>query len=522
MFKKKDLLLIFLSATFIVLSFPKWEWTGFIIVSLIPLFFALQKKTPKQAFWMGWILGYLVSLGAFYWVCHTLQEFGQLPLYLALPIFLIFCTFCNLHLAVFCYVYVKIPLLHLRPLWVPILFTVIEFCFPQVFHWYLGACLYKKLWLIQFAEITGVAGVTFFVVLLNVFIYELIRWIKKDFEIFPKYAFSISLALFLVAGLYSIRTLQTYQETLKRAPTIRAALIQTNVGNLDKLKGSKGYQHAAEKMQDINRTMILNAAADNPNLDLIVLPETAVPGYFTPERPGTQQFMFQLASQVQTPIYFGGYGFERTPEGNPLIYNSTFLVSPYYQVSHTYHKNNLLIFGEYMPLSTWIPKLKDWFPTVGDFAWGKTQPVFTLTKDRRFAPLICFEGLFGSYVRRFVQKGANFLVIVTNDSWFGDTANPDQHLMLHVWRAIENRTPILRVANTGISAFIDLSGKIQSKTKLFEPSILVDNIAVIDHQTFYAKFGNLFMGILILLFVGFVLYSFVSPRHLRHLKDNEM
>ena len=94
--------------------------------------------------------------------------------------------------------------------------------------------------------------------------------------------------------------------------------------------------------------------------------------------------------------------------------------------------------------------------------------------------------------------------------------------MLHVWRAIENRTPILRVANTGISAFIDLSGKIQSKTKLFEPSILVDNIAVIDHQTFYAKFGNLFMGILILLFVGFVLYSFVSPRHLRHLKDNEM
>src|SRR3989338_2054074 len=197
-------LLFILSSILIVLSFPKIEISCLIWVALVPLFFALEHQTPKQALIMGLIVGFLVSLGAFHWVLYTLQVFGGLPLWIAFPLFLIFCSFCNIHLAFFPYLLKRFPI-HLPPLfWVPALYTVLEFLTPQVFHWYLGACLCKKLWLIQFADITGVHGVSFLVVTVNVFIYELLRWIKKDTEVFPAPSLAVTLILLLLAGKTSV------------------------------------------------------------------------------------------------------------------------------------------------------------------------------------------------------------------------------------------------------------------------------------------------------------------------------
>ena len=501
---KKDILLACLSGILIIVSAPKLELTGCIWFAFVPLFFALREKTPRQAFWIGFVLGAIVSLGGAYWVVHTLQEFGHLSLWLAIPIFLIFCTFYNFHFAIFTYILKRFPLSLPFIFWIPILFTAIEYLFPQIFSWHLGAVLYKKLWLIQTAELTGVYGMTFLIVLVNTFIFELILWIKKETDIFPKYACIITLTLMLFSSAYSYFQLSRYHELLKNAPKIRAALIQTNIGNLEKLQASKGYSGAVRHTQATNEQLVLKAAK-TPGLDLIVLPETAVPGYFTTDYPANQTEIFELASKADIPLVFGGY--DKTDENPFRAYNSIFLISPHFQVLGRYNKTHLLAFGEYLPLSQWFPAMKQWVPQISDFAHGTQPEVLSLTKELRFAPLICLEAIFPSFVRKFVKQGAQFIITVTNDSWFGDTSSPYQHRMLHVWRAIENRTPMLRVANTGITTFIDLTGKIRSETPLFQEKILIDEVGIIQNQTLYTKYGDVvayvIIAMLILLYVLF-------------------
>ncbi|MBI4041724.1 MAG: apolipoprotein N-acyltransferase [Deltaproteobacteria bacterium] len=505
----KELLLTFLSAALIVLSFPNFELTGFIFIAWLPFFFATRHKTPKEAFFLGALLGIFIAWGAFYWVAYTLHEFGQLPWVLAILLFFGFSLFCNIHLAIFAYVFQKIPFMRTSLFWAPILFTSIEAVFPQIFHWYLGACLYQKLWLVQFADLTGVAGVTFFVILLNRCVFEIIIWVRKEIEIFPTYAFLVALILFFLAGAYSIRKLQYYEALIQRSPAIKAALIQTNIGNMEKLQSTLGYYRSIDHLHAVNQRLV-EQASQTPGLDLIVLPETSVPGFFTKTHPLNEQRMLQLAQRVNVPIYFGGYDLDEAGS----VYNSAFLISPYFQWLGTYRKIKLLVFGEYLPFAQTFPKLKEMFQTIGDFARGTTQPVMTLSKERRFAPMICFEGIFPDFVRRFVKRGANFIVIITNDSWFGPTANPSQHLMLQVWRAIENRTPVLRTANTGITAFVDITGKIRSRTSLFQETILVDQVALIDQKTFFTLYGNVFIWILFgLLGVGGVNYFFYQRRN---------
>ncbi len=504
----KDYLLFLLSSILIVLSFPKPEISGLIWIALVPLFFALERQTPKQALILGLIVGFLVSLGAFHWVLYTLQVFGGLPLWIAFPIFLIFCSFCNIHLALFSYILKRFPI-HLPPLfWVPVLYTVLEFLTPQIFHWYLGACLYKKLWLIQFADITGVHGVSFLVVTVNVFIYELIRWIKKDTEIFPTLSLALTISLLVLAGIYSAFQLQDLRELMTKAPSIRAALVQTNVGNLEKLQGFQGYSWAIQKTREINEAMVLKAAKEK-NIDLIVLPETSAPGFFTVDHPTNREVMFNLASRAGVPLFFGGYN----KEGDKT-YNSTFLISNFFQILGSYDKIRLLIFGEYFPFTDILPFLKNIIPaSIGDFSRGTHRVPLSFTKDFKLVPLICFEAIFPDFVRRFVKKGASFIITVTNDSWFGKTSCPYQHLMLHVWRTIENRTPMLRCANTGISAFIDLTGKIQSRTKIFREEILVDKVSVINQRTFYTLYGNVFLYVLMgLLFIFYLMNFFIRVK----------
>jgi len=505
---KKDILLACLSGLFIFVSFPTIEWTGFIWLSLIPFFFAIRDKSPKQAFWIGFITGYVTSATLYYWVIYTLQEFGHLPLWAAILVFLAFCTFCNLQFAIFGYLIRKFPLKIAPLFWLPVLYTVIEFLFPQIFSAYLGACLYKKLWLIQTVDITGIHGMSFLVILVNVFIYELVRWIIRETDVFPKYSFSISVGLMILSCLYSAHQLKIHQELIQQSPKIRAALIQTNIGNLEKMSASQGYQGAVTTSRAVNHRLVMQAAQTS-GLDLMILPETAVPGYFTDDHPQNQAYMFELASKAGVPIAFGGYNKSNGPD--PKIYNSLFLISSHYQILGDYDKINLLWFGEVFPFSETFPVLKKWFPEVGNFSRGKNIIPLSLTKELKFAPLICLEGLYPAFVRKFVKKGAQFIITITNDSWFGPTSNPYQHRMLHVWRAIENRTPMLRVANTGVSTFIDLTGKIQSETPLFQESILVDEVAIIKEQSFYTIYGDLFAyGLIVLLMVFFIISYYVN------------
>jgi apolipoprotein N-acyltransferase len=193
-------------------------------------------------------------------------------------------------------------------------------------------------------------------------------------------------------------------------------------------------------------------------------------------------------------------------EGRLYNYNSAFLLSPSQKVAGKYDKIHLVPYGEYIPLKRFFPFINKMVAGIGDFSSGDSISLLGLP-EASFGVLICYEIIFPDLTRRFVKQGAQFLVNITNDAWFGKTSAPHQHLSMAVVRAIENRRYIARAANTGISAFIDPTGEIKSATGLFTESFLTGTIGIMDMKTFYTTYGDVFALISSLLSLFMLSYA---------------
>jgi apolipoprotein N-acyltransferase len=174
----------------------------------------------------------------------------------------------------------------------------------------------------------------------------------------------------------------------------------------------------------------------------------------------------------------------------------------------------LVPFGEYVPGGSLLWFLEKLVPGVGNFLPGSEPTIFDLD-DTRFAVLICYEAIFPDFVRRFVDRGATFLVNQTNDAWFGDTEAPLQHLDMAIVRAVENRVPLVRVANTGISAVVDIDGRIEARMPLSARGTEVVEIGLRDEATFYTRHGDFFAGTAMLAALLLLLYAGVCFRSAR-------
>jgi apolipoprotein N-acyltransferase len=193
---------------------------------------------------------------------------------------------------------------------------------------------------------------------------------------------------------------------------------------------------------------------------------------------------------MKAPLLFGAPAFDRR---DSMIYhfNSAFLVSPQKKILGRYDKIHLVPFGEYAPLSGILGFTRDIIGAIGDFTSGNEVKNLSLPWGN-FGVLICYEAIFPNLTRQFVGRGAQFLVNITNDAWFGKSSAPYQHLSMVTLRAVENRVPIARAANTGISALIDSSGRIVQSTELFTREVLSGKIRINESSTFYTQWGDLF------------------------------
>jgi apolipoprotein N-acyltransferase len=306
------------------------------------------------------------------------------------------------------------------------------------------------------------------------------QWPKRTFP-FKEVAITVLILLsFLIYGYVKIRHVD--RETIK-SPPLKLALVQ---GNIDQsIKWDKSFQLETLK---IYRRLSMRVAEDKP--DLIIWPETATPFFFQ-EAKEYQPIVLEIPEKTNAFLLFGT-PFYKIEKGKVNYYNSAFLISPSKKLIGKYDKIHLVPFGEYIPLRKLLFFIESSIGEgIGNFKPGKESFNFSLPQGK-FGVLICFEIIFPDLCRRFVKDGADFLVTITNDAWFGKTSAPYQHLSMATFRAIENRVFIARAANTGISAFIDPKGKIVDQGGIFAEEAMNGTIHLSRNKTFYTLYGDVF------------------------------
>jgi apolipoprotein N-acyltransferase len=175
-----------------------------------------------------------------------------------------------------------------------------------------------------------------------------------------------------------------------------------------------------------------------------------------------------------------------------FLTNSVILLDKEGKKTYQYDKIHMVPFGEYVPLRKVLFFVDKMVAGIGDYVPG-SQYIKADTEFGSFASLVCYEIIFPGLVRKFYSKNGDFIVTITNDAWFGKTAGPYQHFSMAVFRAIENRKPVMRSANSGISGFIDSNGRIIAKTELFKRQFLTEEVKSDNTLSFYSKYGDLFI-----------------------------
>ena len=503
--KFTDILLSLFGGALLVLAFPKFHIETLAWIGLVPLLWAIRKKTPVQGAILGFLFGLVFNVGLLYWIYNVLTEYGHLPS--AVGIFFVFLLagYLALYFAAFGFgvTWVRsranLPeTLFAPPLWVALEY-IRGFLFSG-FPWELfGYSQYRILSLVQISDITGVYGVSFLIVLANAALYR-VATMAVDRQWGPALREVLAVGLIVAgAGIYGEWRLMDLSRGAGQEKPVRVSLIQGNIRQ--DVKWEKNYQEETIK---IYADLTLQTKYQRPSL--VVWPETAAPFFF--QNPSAfQKQILEISQQMGAPLLLGAPAFERQG-AKTRYFNSAFLISPEKKIIDRYDKIHLVPFGEYAPLSGVLGFTQDIIGAIGDFTPGPGIHNLSVPFGK-FGVLICYEAIFPDLTRKFVADGAQLLVNITNDAWFGNTSAPYQHLSMVALRAVENRIPIARAANTGISALIDSSGEIKAASSLFTREVLSGTIHKGTTRTIYSQYGDLFaylclgitgLGLLILRF----------------------
>ncbi len=491
------------------LSFPAFDLGMLAWFALVPLHVAVEYVSPSRAFRVGWLAGALAFTGSMFWVITAMNVYGKVPLPIAALVMLLLTVYLGLYVAIYAgglaWIRTTFPTLGFLPapfLWVTL--ELVRTYFLSGLPWALfGYSQYQWLPIIQLADHFGVYGVSFLLVLVNAALAETIIWSIKAYRGFQIRSFpwpsSVAAAAgFGVALLYGTTLLTAAEHTPTR--TLSVGVVQPNVEQAQKWD----VAFRQETMERYNRL----TAGLGDDMDLIIWPEAATPFVFEME-PHYRTLVSDMARRASAPLLFGSPALRRYPNGRPFLLNSAYLLATDGQILGRYDKQHLVPFGEYIPfhhsLLFFLDKLVE---GIGDFEAGPGSTLLMFKPREKVPPMaaaatvpdfhvkfgvvICYEVIFPNLVRQFAANGADFMVTITNDAWFGPSSAPYQHFGMVVFRAVENRVAFARAANTGISGFIDPYGHISQQSSIFTQEAMKETITVGHQQTFYAQYGDLF------------------------------
>lgn len=475
---KRKLLLSVCTAVLLTLSYAPFK-SGFLAyIALVPYFYLLDELEPAEWFRWSYASGFFYAMGTLYWIGWVTLP-GMVGTLLVWPLYIALYSLLHVRL--------RRRLGHRAWLFVPFLWTGVEYLqslTELAFPWNaLGYTQAHYLALIQYAEYTGVWGVSFWLVCINVLVYIVLRPRGQTYRA-PIYAILVGLlALPLLHGVWTLANQPTREQ-------IRVTLMQGNVDPLQK------WADDAEKNFVIYERLMQAHRQDST--DLFIWPETATPFYLRHEQAYMNR-MWHLIDSSRAPILTGSVDIEFNPDGTYHYFNSALFFEEESRGIQKYAKMKLVPFSERVPYRDVFifRKIKDLLYDliwgIGDYTPGSAYKVFTMAKGGktvRFSVPICYESAFPDVVRRFSLHGQQFLVVITNDGWFGRTSGPFQHVQIAVFRAIENRTGIARCANTGISCFIDDVGRVRGRTALYTEAVVTGTIPLRSGTTLYIRHGD--------------------------------
>ena len=499
------------SAILLTLSFPKNDMWILAWVGLIPLFFIVRNNNSKWSFLWCWFSGTLFYTFTTNWITQTMNQYGGMSLWLSFIVLLLLSIYLGLYTGLFGYLskYISektsIPLSAAAPfVWVSLEFLRAHLL--SGFPWAsLGYSQYKFLHIIQIADITGVYGVSFLIVAVNavlfwIFLLRTEKVLSNRLRIISISSITFLFVLSLCYGYY--RLSKDYDSNDNE---LNIAVIQGNIPQ--HLKWNRSFQR---KTIDTYKRLTNEAAGHGS--DLVVWPETAAPFYFQ-EYSQYREEVLDIAADGNTYLLFGNPSYKLTDDIKPKMLNSAYLISPYRDIMARYDKIHLVPFGEYVPFSNILFFVEKLASGTGDFSAGRDHIVMELPESK-FGVVICYEVIFPELVRKFILNGANFMVTITNDAWFGKTSAPYQHFTMAVFRSVENRIYFARAANTGISGFISPKGKILQAGPIFEETVLIQKIFPSNTISFYTKNGDIFTyGAIFITCLILVIASAKRPRN---------
>lgn len=503
----RSALLALLSGLMLTAAFPPGSLHWIAWFSLTPLFWSLAGRRPSAVFRLGVIAGLAHFVSLLYWIVLVLNHYGNLDLLVSIWPFLLLSLYLSLYVGFFT-LFVTLDsrssssAIAWASAWVGL--EYVRSWLLTGFPWcLLGTSQYEQLPLVQLSSVTGVYGLSFLIVLVNALVFQVCASIRKGMSRILKWEMAVAAFLLAAALVYGHSAL-VRDRGQRPGVMARVAIAQANVDQ--SVKWDPAYQ---EETIHTYRTLTLEVRPFHP--ELVVWPETATP-FFYQDNHEYAPLVTALAREMGAILIFGSPAYQETG-GNISYFNRAYLLSPAHPHRPMwYDKVHLVPFGEYVPLKRWLPFVHRLVPAAGDFEAGRA--VHPLQGGGLAAGvLICFEAIFPEIARKHVLKGASVLVNLTNDAWFGMTSAPHQHLAMAVFRAAENARPLVRAANTGISAFIDARGRITAKSGLFVQCALKGHVHLQEHkQTLYTRFGDWF---------AYGLIAFTLYRSLRFLIRKE-
>jgi apolipoprotein N-acyltransferase len=500
---KSLLLAAFIGGVAVALPFLQPSLFPLAWIAFVPLLWLLRRAaTLRRTFLIAWLGGVVTLATGFYWVDHTMRVFGGIPPGLSQLGLLLFGATQSIPIALFA---LLVRLCGLGPLYIfpPLLWVAIEFSFPQIFPWHLANSQLAFLGLIQTADAIGPYGTSFLLVWLNALIYAAL--FERSGNTKNLIAGATVFGVLTIAALfYGQSRLNSVAVEMRAAKTLDIAAIQGSIDIQYKWKTA---------FLESNLKSYLELTEKTRNATLYLWPESAVEAW-VPEDAQKLPAEMVPALPKDSALIFGARSFRGDPRSpDAKVFNSTFLTDSQGNVKGHYHKQVLLAFGEYIPLAAVFSKVPG-VPPIGDgFTRGDGPVTLDIANGIRVAPLICYEDLMPELARRFVkEKGADILVNLTNDAWFGDTVAPWQHARLAQWRAIETRRALVRVTNTGLTAVIDPRGEMVKNLPTFTSGVLTASVPIMTGETLYVRYGDWFGWLIVASSVGVLLRRWTMGR----------